>query len=118
MGETDLTGTIYIEGVEYKGLTISSFELDPDKSEQYIRNSVNRTIRILDPVTYECTIKFDPYSWYKAVGLWDWVRSNCPNRRVAHLMKYGKNRRIRHKNFRRGLHEICCILEEAEENKA
>ena len=33
------------------------------------------------------------------VGVWYWVLKNCPDRRVKHLMMYGKNKRVQYKNY-------------------
>lgn len=32
-------------------------------------------------------------------GIWYWAFENCPDRRVRHLMMYGKNNRVRYKNY-------------------
>lgn len=40
------------------------------------------------------------------IEVWDWVLEKCPNRRVKHLMTYGKNERIRRKNFKHAVRLI------------
>ena len=64
--------------------------------------------------TLSFKMKFNTETFYRLTGLYDWIYQNCPNRRIAHLMKYGKTHRVRDKNFRRALHIIGMLLEEME----
>ena len=41
---------------------------------------------------------------YELIGLYDWIALYCPNRRVVHLMRHGRRKRTRYKNFNRALH--------------
>lgn len=52
-------------------------------------------------ISLEC--KVNKMTLYKICGLYDFVIKHCPNRKVAHLIKYGKNERVRNKNFIRAL---------------
>lgn len=52
-------------------------------------------------ISSEC--KVDRMMLYKICGVYNFVIKYCPNRRVAHLIKYGKNERVRIKNFNRAL---------------
>lgn len=63
-----------------------------------------------ESMTVECQIKIDRMVWALLTGLWQWAYENCPNRRIKHLMKHGKNDRVKYKNFRRALREICWVL--------
>ena len=65
-----------------------------------------RSLHALDPLTFECTVKIDRQLIMKILGAWDWVIDNCHDKRIAHLIKYGKNKKIRWKNFKRGIHII------------
>lgn len=56
--------------------------------------------------SFEFTATIDKWTVYKLLGTWDFVISICPNRRVAHLIKYSKNERIKRKNFKRAIRII------------
>lgn len=52
------------------------------------------------------SIKLDRMMFHKIIGSYDWIINKCPNRRVVHLIKYGKNKRVRNKNFNRALRSM------------
>ena len=58
------------------------------------------------PIEFEVTFKWDPRKFWEIVGLIDWTYTYCPNRKVANLMRYGKNKKIRNKNFHRAVRLI------------
>lgn len=94
-------GTLYIEGKPIAG--IESFECDVHEVCEEHRNEIFKFTQ-KDAITF--TVTMNKLAFCKLTGLYDWVCNNCPNRRVVHLIKYGKNRRVRWKNFRRALRII------------
>ena len=99
-------GEVYIDGVcigTAKDIYIESFEPDHEAVADYVRT--------LTPVWDDYTLTFDikPIKYItmlKLIGLWKWVADNCPNKRIVHLMNYGKSARIRMKNYNRAIQEI------------
>lgn len=92
-------GEIYLNG-ELLGEGVPDFTCDCyDVAYEYIKENI--TYRLTDPMEFTCTIHWDRVMFWKLTGLWDYVIKYCPNRRLAHLVKYGKNRRVRVKNFYR-----------------
>jgi hypothetical protein len=63
-------------------------------------------LNLTDSFEFTTTCTLSEWAWYKLIGAWDFVISICPNRRVAHLCKYGKNERIKRKNFKRAIRII------------
>lgn len=108
MGEGERITSIYIDGCEYKG--ISDFSVESDEIEKYVKE--NTVLRINDDFTISATIKISRINLFKFIGLWDWAIKNCPNKRVVHLMRYGKNNKVKMKNFRRSLRIIEKVLAE------
>lgn len=99
---------IVIEGYKHKG--ISDFMCN---TEQIFAEHGDEIIKItnLDEATLTFTMTFNVEKFYRLSGVYDWAYDNCPNHRVRHLIKYGKTKRVRIKNFRRALHMIGMILE-------
>ena len=58
------------------------------------------------PSSITIKVKVNRIALYKISGLWDWAIDYCPNRRVKHLMKYGKTKRVQLKNFKRAMRLI------------
>lgn len=106
MGEGERITSIFIDGCEFKG--ISDFSVECDKIEEYVKDSVVASWS--DSVTMTATCKINRMAFYKFIGLWDWAIENCPNKRVVHLMRYGKNNKVKMKNFRRSLRIIEKVL--------
>jgi hypothetical protein len=79
-------------------MTTYDFEDYREDVETYIKENV--ALGISDPCTLVASVKLDRIVLLKVSGLWDWVLKNCPNRRVKYLMRYGKNERVRYKNFK------------------
>ena len=111
MGEGERITGIYIDGCEIKG--ISDFSVEYDEIYKYIRT--NSVISGNDNMSFTVTCKINRMAFYKFIGLYDWAIENCPNKRVVHLMKCGKNDKIKMKNFRRSLWIIEKVLEEGVE---
>ena len=53
--------------------------------------------------TFEFVTKVQKDLWLKLLGVYDSVISTCPNKKVVHLALYGKNKKIRKKNFHRAI---------------
>ena len=104
------SGTIFIEGCPIYGIADFTCEMETI-AKNYIANS--SVITWTSPCSCEFSVKWNKYLLYKSMGLWDWVADNCPNRRVAHLIEYGKTERVRNKNFKRGLHILGAYLDGA-----
>lgn len=108
MGEGEKIMSISIDGCEIKG--ISDFSVEEEKINEYVRQST--VISFKDCFTMTATCKINRYAFYKIIGLYDWAIENCPNKRVVHLMRYGKNDKVKMKNFRRSLRIIEKVLAE------
>ena len=108
-------GHVYINGVEYVGEGISdySFEEHEEAAREYCRSCW--VVKRYAQNSLEFTMKIKRIPYLKVLGLWDWAYENCPNGRVKHLMRYGKNDKIRHKNYQRALGIICKSLVEVKE---
>jgi hypothetical protein len=87
--------TFHIDGNEIHG--IPDFDATWEPVEEYVHNCINFSMK--DPVTLTVSWKLDNVMLYKLLGLWDWVLTYCPDRRVVHLAKYAKKPRVRRKNF-------------------
>lgn len=105
------SGTMFIEGRPVYGIAEFTCDMGTVVKEYFDANSI---ITWTTPLSYEFYIKWNNYLLYKLMGLWNWVADNCPNRRVAHLIKYGKTERVRNKNFKRGLHILGTYLDATE----
>lgn len=60
--------------------------------------------------TFEATCKINRVLMLAITGVRDSVLDLCPNKKVVHLAKHGRNNKIRKKNFNRAIR----ILEEME----
>jgi hypothetical protein len=106
MGENEIITNISIDGCEFKG--ISDFNVSRETINKYV--SQNTVISFNDDFTITATCRISRIKLYKVIGLYDWAIQNCPNKRVVHLMRYGKNARVKMKNFRRSLRIIEKVL--------
>nr|DAU88550.1 MAG TPA: hypothetical protein [Caudoviricetes sp.] len=101
----------YINGQKFVGgLTDYNFENHRKDIELYCKN--NTVLRAKDPLTFTVTVNVNRISLLKVSGIWDWVFENCPDRRVKHLMTYGKNERVRYKNFKHASRLISKLIKE------
>lgn len=98
-------GTLYIGGYEGDPVEVTECRCDAEEVFDKHRDAL---VKLLEPIETTITFnaKINKLAFYKITGLWDWVYLNCPNRRVRHLMKYGKTRRVQLKNFNRAIHII------------
>ena len=54
-------------------------------------------------VKMQCISKIKPIQMFKFTGMWQWAKETCGNPKIVHLMEYGKNERVRIKNYNRAL---------------
>ena len=108
MGEGERITGIEISGCDIKG--ISDFTADFEVINEYIKE--NMVFSWNDCSTMTVTCKINRMALYKFIGLYDWAIENCPNKRVVHLMRYGKNNKVKMKNFRRSLRIVEKVLAE------
>lgn len=117
MGEDNIKlgpGTVYINGIEFVGnVTSYSFDDHMDECVEHIKENTRLVYNESGELTFKT--KVNKINMFKIMGLWDWIRENCPNRRIKHLIKYGKNKRVRLKNLKRAVHLIAEMLEEKKE---
>lgn len=92
----------YINGDPVKGISdLAIYETDiAECIKDHTTYSLNENN---DCLSFNATIKLNKVDLLKLLGIYDWVIDNCYNRRVVHLIKYGKNERVRNKNFNRAL---------------
>lgn len=106
-GMEEITGAVYIDG-EYVGIakdiTITDFVPDRDAVKDYVRENIVMSCDGFRELTG--TISIDKITMFKLTGLWYWAMYNCPNKKLVKLMKYGKNARVKMKNFKRAIKEI------------
>lgn len=110
MGEENVKlsdGILYIDGKELG----STFECDCEKVMYEHRDELFK-IESIDEATLTCKMIFNTKLFYKLTGMWDWICDNCPNRKVVHLMRFSKSKRIREKNFKRALRIVGRMLDE------
>lgn len=92
----------HIDGCEVKGIPDFDFEQTEEFNNE-LWGGTEKTLRLSDKGELSMQIKINRMLFYKLTGVWDWVIKNCPNRRVVHFMRYGKNDRIKEKNFKRAM---------------
>ena len=92
---------IYIEGCEFKG--IPDFTVADEDIRDFCEQN---TAIVLKDCVLSAILKIDRMLFYKVIGLYNWVINYCPNRKIVHLIRHGKNKRIRNKNFKRALRII------------
>lgn len=95
-------GTLYFNGCEVKG--IPDFECTEERWDESFKEC-STILSTSKALTFTCKVNY--WTLIKLCGVWDWVMTYCPNKRVVHLAKYGRTTRVRHKNFRRA----CRLLE-------
>lgn len=112
MPETNLKmGRLYLDGAVFEGpikdavITTETYADDVQKAIVW-DNTKSAGVTTL-------TCKIDRILLLKLMGLWDWARDSCPNRRVAYLMEHG-SKRVRLKNYKhacRLLGKVCRRVE-------
>ena len=91
----------YINGDPVKGISnLAVYETDIAKCiKDHTIYSLNNDCN--DCLSFNATVKLNKVDLLKLLGIYDWVIDNCHNRRVVHLIKHGKNIKVRKKNFNR-----------------
>jgi hypothetical protein len=103
LNKLDLTNcTIYINDELCEDLKISEMSLEP--VEEFTDGDIKYTLN--SDASFTATARWNLCTLLQLIGVWQCIIDNCP-KRVVHLMKYGKKRRTRYKNYRRA----CRILE-------
>ena len=95
-----LSGTLYINGEEI-GTGIPDFECSWDDIHAEFKKDMKISLDPEGSFTATLNTKIDMLWMAKLFGIWQWVYDLCPNRRVIHLAQYGKNKRVKIKNFKR-----------------
>lgn len=98
-------GEVYFDGAYVgtaNGIEITDYIEDP-AGREYLRGCIDTSNW---RAAMSVTLKFKMITYLKLCGLWDWVKTNCPNKRLVYLMDHGKNTRVRLKNYRRAAQEI------------
>lgn len=88
-------GRLYLDGAVFEG-PIKDAVITTESYAEDVRKAIVWDNTCSATGTIECRI--DRILLLKLMGLWDWARDSCPNRRVAHLMEHG-SRRVRIKNY-------------------
>lgn len=102
-GELYIDDTVIeISGSELKG--IPDLTIEQDDIREYVHENIS--FHTTNNVEFTVNVHIDKLMLYKLIGVYNWVVDYCPNRRVVHLIKYGKTKRVREKNFNRA----CRIL--------
>lgn len=115
MGEKNIqlgTGTFYINGTEFIGTGVADYTYEDYEDETVNYLMSKGSFKIDSQGELAGTFKVNRITLWKVMGLWDWVIKSCPNRRVVHLMQFGKTRRVKLKNFNRAIHILGSIMEE------
>lgn len=84
-----------------------NFERHEERNEanKYVKK--NTFLMSVDaPSSITIKMKVNRIALYKISGLWDWAIEYCPDRRMRHLIKYGKSKRVQLKNFKRTFKKI------------
>ena len=97
----------YINGDPVKGISdLAVYETDiAECIKDHTTYSLNN-----DCLSFTATVKLNKVDLWKMLGIYNWVIDNCHNRRVIHLIKHGKNIKVRKKNFNRALKIITSEL--------
>lgn len=102
MGEKNFelgAGTLYFNGME---VDVDSGEAEMTFTEESDDIPV-KPMSMTGELSFTTKCTFNKWTLYKLTGIYKAVINGCPNRRVAHLIKYGKNDRVKHKNFNRAV---------------
>lgn len=106
-GELRIDDTVIeISGSDDAG--IPGLVVESDDIREYVHD--NLRWKTTNGVEFECSINVDKLALYKLTGIYDWLVDYCPNRRVAHLIKHGKTKRVRYKNLNRALRIVTKTL--------
>ena len=103
-------GTVYINGEEFGGISEAECTVEPDDVDvlQHMRNNAALLANAAMDVTFSAEMAAKAFTrlCHVMTGIDKYLRETCPNRRVAHLARYAKKRRVREKNYKRMI-RIC-----------
>lgn len=68
-----------------------------EEEEKKLYDYVKSHMRIVDSL--KCILRLNKIELFQILGLWDTILEVCPDKRVKHLMRYGKNDRVKLKNY-------------------
>lgn len=76
--------------------------------EDYKREREIHTLLVVTSYkdTMEWVASLRCITYLKITGSWQVAMRFCPNKRIVHLMKHGKNDRVKLKNYKRAWREI------------
>jgi hypothetical protein len=97
-GMKDVTGRITFGDSSIFEGPITDFTYDPTPVQEYIHEQIHK----LTPASLSFKVPINTWTLFKVCGLWDWVITNCPNKRVVYLMQHGSYR-TRNKNWHRAI---------------
>lgn len=103
MGEKDFelgAGTLYFKDME---MDVGYAEMTGIGVVEEVNTPKILSVDLSGELSFTTKCTFNKWTLYKLTGIYKAVIDGCPNRRVAHLIKYGKNDRVRHKNFNRAV---------------
>ena len=106
MGEKDFelgAGTLYFKDME---MDVGYAEMTGIEVVEEVDTPQILSIDLSGEASFTTKCVFNKWALYKLFGMYDMVINCCPNRRVVHLVKYGKNDRVKHKNFKRAVRII------------
>ena len=99
---------IYIDGCEFKGIENFSVEYDDLDSKEIPGNL--EFVKKVNDQTLTVEYKINRIVFLQFIGIWKYALKYCPNRRVVHLMQFGKNDKIKIKNFYRAVNIIAEVI--------
>lgn len=95
-------GIFTIDGVETEVCEVKCFGMEEDQADgvkEYVKNNIQICKNTEGQLVGRLVIK--RMQLLTLMGLIGWAYDNCPSKRVRHLLKYGKNERVRYKNYKR-----------------
>lgn len=98
-------GTVYFNDSPMAIGHITDYLIEPEDFDKACTDFVLKHMSF-DPVTLSCSLKINRLMLLKFMGFWQWALDWCPSKRVVHLMKYGKNARVKVKNYDRAVELI------------
>lgn len=116
MGETMFNlkgGILTIDGIEMEDCEIKCYGMDEeqeDETKEYVKNNIQICKNAEGQLVGR--LKITRMGLLALMGLLDWAYRCCPSKRVRHLLKHGKNERVRYKNYKRAVKLIVkdCML--------
>ena len=96
--------TVYINGEEFGEISDANCTVEPDDVDvlQHMRNKKALLAHAEMDVTFSAKVASKAFTrlCHVMTGIDRYLIETCPNRRVAHLARYAKKRRVREKNYK------------------